>query len=228
MFLNEELVKYQDLSTCIIKGIDRINKDGKYWYIDLQPNEYEDETKKKMILPYLNDNLWVTSDLHLNVKQRNSVEFVNHMVSEINNKVPIDGAIMFCGDMGNKDLKDQKEFIKSFISRLNCSVKILLLGNHDNLPIQDYYDCGFTFVTNVIKAKVGNTVIKFSHYPLPVNDCDLNIHGHIHEDTEYWNLPWQKHINVYIHSHEDKIYQIKDYKKFYTEGKYKGKTVIKD
>ena len=228
MFLTEEMKKYEDLSSDIVRGVNRINTSQKYYFIQLQPNEAEDTVKKELILPYINDDLWITSDLHLNHKNRNSSEFVNQMVSEINSKVSIKDAIMFCGDMGKKDDPNQKNFIKSFLDRLNPSIKILLLGNHDILPISDWYDMGFTFVTDMIKTKVGNDIIKFSHYPLPISDCDLNVHGHIHEDIEYWNLPWQKHINVYIHNHEDKIYKLKDYKKFYVEGKYKGKTVFKD
>lgn len=64
MFLKEELVKYQDLSSDIIRGINRINKDGKYFFVELQINEQEDRIKKEQILPYLNDDLWVTCDLH--------------------------------------------------------------------------------------------------------------------------------------------------------------------
>lgn len=228
MFLNEELIKYEDLSSCLIKGINRVDTSQKYYFIKLQPNEAEDLSKKELILPYINDNLWITSDLHLNHKNRNSADFVRQISNEINSKVPIQGAILFCGDMGKKDDPNQKAFIKSFLDEINCSIKILILGNHDILSISDWYDIGFTFVTDVLKVKVGNEVLKFSHYPLPVNDCDLNIHGHIHEEKEYWNLPWQKHINVYIHNHDDKVYQLRDYKKFYTEGKYKGKTVFKD
>ena len=37
---------------------------GKYFFVELQVNEEEDQIKKEMILPYLNDDLWVTSELN--------------------------------------------------------------------------------------------------------------------------------------------------------------------
>ena len=221
---DSEIVDYKDQSTDVIVGIDRYtcHKD-KYgcYYIKLNANEYEDEVQRSLIMPYLNEDMYITSDFHINHKNRNSANFANLLVSEINAKVPVNGTLMICGDLGNKG-QLQKDEISDFIRRLNVSRKILLLGNHDNLSLKDYYDMGFTFVTD----KIENYHYIFSHCPVDPKG-KINIHGHIHESNEYWNMPSEGHINVYIGSHDNKVYQLKDYLKFYKQGKYKGTSIEK-
>lgn len=227
VFLNEEnLIKYKDLSTDVITGIDRYscNKDEHgVFFIKLADNEKEDEYKKNLIMPFINGKLLITSDLHLNHKNRNSENFKNLIINDINLKAGPSGAIMFLGDLGNKSLPDQKDYLKNFISKINCSIKILILGNHDNLSISDYYDMGFTFVTDKIETKD----FIFTHCPVdPKNK--INIHGHIHGDKEYWNIPAKNHIDVYIGSHDNKVYNLSNYLEFFKDGKYNGKSIKKD
>jgi len=222
---DSKFVDYKDQSTDVIVGIDRYtnhkDENGCY-YIALNANEQEDQVQKNLILPYINDDMFITADLHLNHKNRNSANFANILVSEINAKVPIDGLLMILGDLGSKGDANQKEYLASFIRRLNVSKKILILGNHDNLSLKDYYDMGFTFVSD----RLENEDYIFSHCPEDPKD-KINIHGHIHNDKEYWNIPAEGHINAYIGGHDNKVYTLKEYLKFYKQGKYKGKSVKK-
>ena len=222
LFLNEETQSYANLSSDLILGINRtedVDIDSKHQYrtIKLRVNESEDTSRKKYILKYINNNLYITSDLHLNHKNRNSGDFKNQIIDEINSKVPIDGAVLFLGDLGRKDDTNQREYITDFVKKLNCSIKILILGNHDILPIKDYYNMGFTFVTDVLETKY----YVFSHYPIPISKNKINFHGHIHEDIEYWNVNPINHINCYIKNHNNSIYTLYDYIEFYRQGKYK-------
>jgi calcineurin-like phosphoesterase family protein len=130
---------------------------------------------------------------------------------------------MFLGDMGKKDDPSQKAYIKSFVSKLNCAVKILILGNHDILSIGDWYDVGFNFVTDRIDT---NKYI-FTHFPV-YEKGKINFHGHIHDEKEYWNQPVEGHINCYIGNHDNQIYTMKEYLKWYREGRYsKGMKSVK-
>ena len=221
---DSEIVDYKDQSTDVIVGVDRYtchNDNNGCYFIKLNDNEYEDQTRKELVLPYINEDMFITADLHLNHKNRNSANFANLMISEINAKVPIDGTLMICGDIGNKG-QLQKEYISDFVSKLNVSKKILLLGNHDNLNLKDYYDMGFTFVTDIIETDK----YIFSHCPVHPRD-KINVHAHIHGEKEYWNIPADGHIDVYIGSHDNKVHTLKEYLEFYKKGKYKGKSITK-
>lgn len=228
IFLDDKgLIPYKDLSSSIINGVNRLVDDGSGMgtkVIKLLDNEFDDQVKKELILPYINDDLWITSDLHLNHKNRNSANFANLIINEINSKVKVTDAIMFLGDMGSKNELDQKEYLRNFLSKINCSIKILILGNHDIMHIRDWYDIGFTYVTDRLDTKD----YSFTHLPSHPEDKVLNFHGHIHGEKEYWNMPWYKHVDAYIGLHDNKIHTLREYKKFYSEGKYKGKTIHKN
>lgn len=218
----DKIVDYSDLSSSLIKGVNRMVKDDKgVASVQLMYGEKDDEYKKSLIEPYLNDYLYITSDLHLNHKNRNSSNFFNLILNDINNKIGLDNAILFNGDMGDKSNLNQKQYIKSFLDKINCKTKILILGNHDNLPISDWYDIGFSYVTD----KLETDKYIFSHCPVDVSNINkINVHGHIHFSKEYFNMDWKKHIDVYIGGHNNQVLQLKDYLDLYRNGYYNGVT----
>jgi len=222
---NSKIVDYSDQSTDIITGIDRYTNhkdENGCFYITLNANEKEDEARKLSVLPFINEDMFISADFHLNHKNRNSANLANILVSEINSKVPVNGTLMILGDLGNKGDANQKKYISDFIKRLNVSRKILILGNHDNLSLKDYYDMGFSFVTD----KLDTDRYIFSHCPVdPKNK--INVHGHIHGENEYWNMPAEGHINAYITDHDYRVYTLKEYLEFYKQGRYKGKSIKK-
>lgn len=62
------------------------------------------------------------------------------------------------------------------INRLN-GTKNLILGNHDNLSMNKYYEMGFRFVSKY--PIIFNNTLLLSHKPMP-NPAFHNIYGHIH------------------------------------------------
>jgi calcineurin-like phosphoesterase family protein len=223
--LNEEVVDYEDLSNSFIRGVNRMVNDKKGVASVTINNNEVDTAREQDILPYINDFLYITSDLHLNHKNRNSSNLYNLVLNDINSKINLDGAIMFLGDMGKKDDPAQGKYIRSFVERINCKTKILILGNHDILPIKDYYQMGFSYVSNILMTDK----YVFTHCPYDVEHTNkINFHGHIHFSKEYWNMDWRKHIDVYIGAHDYKVLQLKDYLELYKKGYYNGKTVQKD
>lgn len=170
---------------------------------------------------------YITSDLHLNHKNRNSEEFTRIMINKINSSLNLIDIIFFLGDMGKKDdLTSNYSIVKDFLDKINPCVKILILGNHDNLKIEEYYRMGFSFVTNKI-----NFFDQFilSHYPLNLKPWQINFHGHIHEENIYFNVDWKNHINCYCKNFDCNILKIGTYLMYYKAGKLKkGKTVRKE
>lgn len=208
-----------------IKGIDRFRNKDKYGvkYMDFAPNEKDDLVKKEIAKKLINEDTFITSDLHLNYKERSSLNFIVEMINEINYKVPQNGTLLFLGDLGDKRNPSQKFYIKNFISKLNVSKKILILGNHDTLSLDDYYNMGFLYVG--IQLETSRFI--FTHAPVPCKN-KINIHGHIHGSREYWNMDWHNHIDVYCKDHNNKVLKLKEYLKLFESGKYDGKTVKKD
>ena len=63
--------------------------------------------------------------------------------------------------------------------------KILVRGNHDEMPMDSYMKVGFTAVVEEITMNIDNLIILFSHRPKFDHDCDINIHGHQHNLAVY-------------------------------------------
>jgi calcineurin-like phosphoesterase family protein len=219
----EKVVEYKDLSNSIILGHNRMMPDvgGKgVNTIKLYDTEQIDLSKRDYVLPHITENTFITSDLHLNHKNRNSANFYNIILNDINSKVKLDDWLMFLGDMGKKDDTTQKQYISEFVRKINCNNKILLLGNHDILTLKDYYDMGFAFVGVTLETDK----YIFSHCPLDVSDSDkINVHGHIHFEKEYLNMSPERHIDVYIGGHDNHVLRLKDYLSLYEKGFYTGK-----
>lgn len=98
------------------------------------------------------------------------------LINNINQTVPDYGQLILAGDI---DLKNNKNYIKNVIKKINCNVG-LVRGNHDELSDIDYLDCGFNDVRNQWIIK--NSQVIITHKELK-NDigCYKNIHGHLHK-----------------------------------------------
>jgi calcineurin-like phosphoesterase family protein len=115
--------------------------------------------------------IFFTSDLH--VGHASVIEFdkrpfrdVDHMhevlINNYNSTVPENGVCYFLGDMG----LCKSSVLKEFMSKLNGSTKILILGNHDR-NVYSMYDQGFDVVLNAGIFYIGDKRISISHCPLP-------------------------------------------------------------
>jgi calcineurin-like phosphoesterase family protein len=161
--------------------------------------------------------LFFWSDLHIG--HTNVIKFderpfkdLDHMhrvlINNYNSTVPDDGICYFLGDAG----MGKSDVLSKFMSELNGSTKILILGNHDN-NMYSMYDKGFDCVLNACVFYIGDKRISMSHCPLPgifredITDMkgsqpgenwhgefknqrftsqdptvDYHLHGHIHSD----------------------------------------------
>lgn len=113
------------------------------------------------------------------------------IITRWNNIVGENDLVYVLGDV----FLGQKEELKGLVEQLNGR-KILLTGNHDNLPAKVYEEAGFEKVYKTPFLVDGDFIL--SHYPL---GGDLgrfyNIHGHRHTLPNETELsPRHKDIGV--------------------------------
>lgn len=105
-------------------------------------------------------------------------EHDNFIIETINKTVKLNDVLYILGDIGNADKV-----------RLLNGRKILIMGNHDKRSVHEYR----TFFSEVYEHPIYyNTRILLSHYPHPVDQGILNLHGHLHgswlESDNHFNL----------------------------------------
>lgn len=79
------------------------------------------------------------------------------------------GDIAMCG-------KSKFDNLKSLVAALNGD-KRLIMGNHDNFKVKDYYELGFNYVSKYPVLWQGMYLL--SHEPQPTTEYK-NIFGHVH------------------------------------------------
>lgn len=115
-------------------------------------------------------NIWFSSDPHFG--HYNIIEYTNRpfatftemdeaIIKQYNHYVRPDDTFYIMGDIGLGNY----EYIKSIISRINGN-KILVLGNHDKLGHESYYNMGFKAVICNATIKLGKQYITLAHYPI--------------------------------------------------------------
>jgi calcineurin-like phosphoesterase family protein len=123
---------------------------------------------------------YVISDLHGNhtkLRERTRTQFKTneemseHIVSCWNKTVSKNDIVYLLGDVGDK------KFIEKYIPQLRGTIA-LILGNHDGYS-KTFYRKHFDYVYN--KPFWLSRRILLSHYPQPVEDGKINIHGHTHD-----------------------------------------------
>lgn len=126
-----------------------------------------------------------------------SNEMDEYMINAWNEVVEDDDIVIHYGDFmfgGGADKESQTERAKHVLSRLKGK-KVIITGNHDRKNRMWFLNVGFD---EVIKSKVQVGNIILSHRPESDLDDDyVNIHGHIHNNTEVGAMyPAPKYINV--------------------------------
>lgn len=124
--------------------------------------------------------------------------------------------IIFLGDV----IFRNKEFLISMIGDLPGR-KILTKGNHDRHSDTWFYNAGFDFVCDQIV--IGNIVL--SHFPVAIQEGQINIHGHFH------NVPASRWEPYLVHRLTDSHYlcslEIADYKPILLYSALESKGVMK-
>ena len=140
----------------------------------------------------INKDLYIFSDIHVGKYMHEDNELLKWI-----NQIPEDGTMLILGDIVYaKDL--QIEHIKKFFNRVRCKNRYMLLGNHDVLSLDFYYDeLNFKGIYDFIEDTKHK--ILFTHQPVNCKADWINIHGHLHDDTPYYSyLKYiNKKINVY-------------------------------
>ena len=143
---------------------------------------------------------FVTADTHF--CHENIIKYCNrpfrdlsHMNSALikkwNTLVSKNDYVFVLGDfsLGNAELTKQ-------IGLQHNGRKILIKGNHDNLPNQVYFDAGFREVSSYPILFDGFYLM--SHEPLVLSQTTpyFNFYGHIHNDERYVDTLTSKCISV--------------------------------
>lgn len=123
---------------------------------------------------------WVATDFHFGHKKMLEVGrqpgYEQKILKQLS-QIPDDDTLIFLGDfcIGN-DEKWHHE-INQFWFR-----KWLIRGNHDDKSTSWYLSHGWNAICNEMTMEIYGEWLSFSHNPMGVSDCDVNIHGHLHKE----------------------------------------------
>lgn len=162
-----------------IKCVNRLSVDNYgNTFMQIQPNEKINNLVK--LENFITDDTYIVSDLHFGKEGNNidkeTIYFLNKTIKE-NDKLIILGDITYM-----KNLNVQ--YLENCIKSIKCKNKVLILGNHDILPLKYYYKFGFIAIYERFFFKYKNYV--FSHQPTKSKEPkDINFHGHLHESNDY-------------------------------------------
>lgn len=154
------------------------------------------------------ENVWVWSDLHFghqNIIHYSDRPFPDvptmdrHLIENFNDYVGPQDTSIWVGDITFYEEPQSKRIVRE------CNgYKILVAGNHDfdhgKLKKMAFDEVHISYVLNVDGIN-----LVFTHYPIPVEYPDINVHGHEHiskKKTEFSEL--LSHINVCCEFHQYK------------------------
>jgi len=169
--------------------------------------------------------IYFTSDLHFfhtNILKYDNRPFSNveemnkALIDNWNSIIKKDDIVYILGDFGYIQIHEGIEILKQLKGK-----KILILGNHDNHTVNNYYKMGFDLVLQEAVIKCGQKTFKLAHYPYKYSKLkmwwirittgkkytkinkyspvkgneDFLLHGHVHSGFEKINLK-KKQIHV--------------------------------
>ena len=148
---------------------------------------------------YLNSILsmdtFLLADIHISNKDP---EKTNHIVRNVNSRISPKDHLVILGDMDGKKGTSSYELIRRTIKKFRTNNIHLILGNNDQYSVEEYIKMGFLSVTDkAVYRRSGNGDIILTHCPYPVENSDINIHGHIHGSRCYWNVDWHNHYDIW-------------------------------
>lgn len=105
---------------------------------------------------------------------------------------------IFLGDL-SEIREDNTDEVKKCIEQLKYlnGTKIFIRGNNDIMPDNYYTDeLGFAFCFDGFK--LGDFI--FTHKPIKIKEKEINIHGHLHSATTYWECEPKNHVDAFTRS----------------------------
>lgn len=130
---------------------------------------------------------WLTTDTHFNHGMLSKtglrpVGYEDKILSGLYKNVLNTDVLIHLGDVA---WSNGWKWIRK-LTDIGCTLW-LVKGNHDKNSNTWFFDNGFNFVGNEFSIKYMGFNILFSHIPKPVENYDINIHGHFH------NTDFRKH-----------------------------------
>lgn len=128
---------------------------------------------------------WITGDTHLGhdniAKYCNRPDDYNEKIIEGLSVLRYDDVLIHLGDVAFKN----RGWEEKYLGNIPCK-KWLIIGNHDK-SYTWHLKLGWDWVgESMILYRYGKR-IEFSHKPIPAYNCDIQIHGHFHNNPpEYW------------------------------------------
>ena len=147
-------------------------------------------------------NYWVIADTHFNHqmlidKRYRPSNYNSALVFNIIGAMRKNDVLIHLGDVTFKPLPIWDTWLRGW-----DGVKYLTLGNHDKRGLAWYRAAGWDVACDSFTLKIYGKRILFSHIPQQVDNHDLNIHGHLHDDghrsmdNEMQKIYSAKHILV--------------------------------
>lgn len=128
-------------------------------------------------------NIWITSDTHFghdNIRKYcNRPHFFEKKIFDNFIKYIKEGDLLI--HLGDVSFGDHLLMHNEYIKKLKCK-KWLIRGNHDRNTYQWYLNY-WDFIAESIIFKYYGKKILFTHKPQEKHDYDINIYGHLHNNT---------------------------------------------
>ena len=146
------------------------------------------------------NKIYLTSDWHINADKYGKDDtkvILPEIIDFCKKRITDDDVFMYLGDIcfrwaNEEHSKEAQDIMRSLPGR-----KILIIGNHDGMQGEKFYlNCGFHYVFDELKWRN----ILFTHKPVNVekiSGIDLNIHGHLHDNTFYMTTDGKDNVNVF-------------------------------
>jgi calcineurin-like phosphoesterase family protein len=193
--------------------------------------DHPDQIQYKSVINIIEkEDPFITADYHLmkekliidDNRKKNKEELRTEKIIRLHNqRVKKDDYCFILGDIQESELREGQDIIefKEVINRLNGK-NILICGNNDTQKWDFYVSCGFIFVS---RSPITTEDYIFSHEPIDikpmgVKDGYINIHGHLHSHSTYYNVDFHNHINVYWETFNGPK-RLSEYLKLYEEKK---------
>lgn len=153
---------------------------------------------------------YVTADLHF--RHKRIIKFERHQFKDIeehdkaiiralNSTLRIGDTLYILGDLGFRE-NGSLEPLRDCVRRIECTRKILIMGNHDHFSIEEAKSMGFSEVYKhpiYYESKDAQGMIMLSHRPLREayeNPYVINVHGHVHNGMV--DLPNFYNVNIHM------------------------------
>lgn len=162
--------------------------------------------------------IWLTTDWHLYLKDRTSIEMptpvtprkeLNDIIKQYRSLNEND-ILIHMGDIVDDEFykfygpDKQMDIFKELFEGINPHAKILIRGNNDPKSADWLFTInGFTVYDAIV---IDNMLI--SHIPIDISGIDNihNIHGHHHGHSTYWSVPYTSHLDLWDRDRRPMLY----------------------